>query len=201
MKVKLAQSCPTLWDPMDYIYSPWHFPGQNTGAGSLFLLQGIFSTQESNPGLQHCRQILYQLSHQGNTRILVWVAYPFLQGIFPTQELNRCLLHCRQIITWATRKLGIGIHILKVSRHTSRRQTEHVISIRTAVKKEIRDSYYQQDSGVRVAVERMVVLKYFPPKHHQTALVQQFPIFPYHLNFTIIAFFSFILFYFSSVSG
>ena len=84
---------------------------------------------------------------------------------------------------------------------TSRRQIEHVINIRTAVKKEIRDSYYRQDSGVRGAVERMVVLKYFPSKQHQTALVQQFPIFPYHLNFTIIASFSFILFYFSSVSG
>ena len=40
-------------------------PGQNTGAGSLSLLQGIFPTQGSNPGLPHCRWILYQLSHQG----------------------------------------------------------------------------------------------------------------------------------------
>ena len=41
-------------------------PGQNTGVGSLTLLQGIFPTQGSNPGLPHCRQILYQLSHQGS---------------------------------------------------------------------------------------------------------------------------------------
>ena len=40
--------------------------GQNTGVGSLSLLQEIFPTQESNWGLQHCRQILYQLSYQGN---------------------------------------------------------------------------------------------------------------------------------------
>ena len=40
-------------------------PGQNTEVGSLSLLQGIFPTQGSNPGLQHCRWILYQLSHQG----------------------------------------------------------------------------------------------------------------------------------------
>jgi len=33
--------------------------------GSLFLFQGIFPTQGSNAGLLHCRQILYQLSHQG----------------------------------------------------------------------------------------------------------------------------------------
>ena len=39
-------------------------PGQNIGVGSLSLLQGIFPTQGSNPGLPHCRQILYQLSYQ-----------------------------------------------------------------------------------------------------------------------------------------
>ena len=37
---------------------------KNTGVGSLSLLQGIFPTQESNRGLLHCRQILYQLSYQ-----------------------------------------------------------------------------------------------------------------------------------------
>ena len=41
-------------------------PGQNTGVGSHSLLQGIFLTQGSNPGLPHCRQILYQLNHKGN---------------------------------------------------------------------------------------------------------------------------------------
>ena len=45
------------------LYSPWKSPGQNTGVGSLSLLQGIFSTQGLNPGLLHCRQILYQLSY------------------------------------------------------------------------------------------------------------------------------------------
>ena len=51
-------------------YSPWNSPGQNTGVGSLCLLKGIFLTQGSNPGLLHCRQILYQLSHKGRPRIL-----------------------------------------------------------------------------------------------------------------------------------
>ena len=50
---------------------------KNTGVGSLSLLQGIFLTQESNPGLPHYRQILYQLSHKGSPRILEWAAYPF----------------------------------------------------------------------------------------------------------------------------
>ena len=46
------------------LYSPWNSPGQNTGVGSLSLLQGIFPTQGLNPGLLHCRRILYQLSHR-----------------------------------------------------------------------------------------------------------------------------------------
>ena len=62
------------------LYSPWNSPGQNTGVGSLSLLQGIFPTQGSNPGLLHCRWILYQLSHKESLRILEWVAYPFSNG-------------------------------------------------------------------------------------------------------------------------
>ena len=58
-EVKVAQSCATLCKPMDY-------PGQNTGVSSLSFLQGIFPNQGSNPGLPHCRQILYQLSHKGS---------------------------------------------------------------------------------------------------------------------------------------
>ena len=48
-----------------------------TGVGSCSLLQGICPTQGSNPGLPHCGQILYHLSHQGSPRILEWVAYSF----------------------------------------------------------------------------------------------------------------------------
>ena len=44
----------------------WNSPGKNTGEDCHFLLQGIFPTQGWNPGLLHCRQILYPLSHQGN---------------------------------------------------------------------------------------------------------------------------------------
>ena len=73
------------WKSLSYVwlfvthglYSPWNSPGQDTGVGSLSLLQGIFLTPGSNPGLPHCRQILYQLSHQGSPRILEWAAYPF----------------------------------------------------------------------------------------------------------------------------
>ena len=117
-KVKVAQSCPTLCDPMGYtvlgilqarilewVAIPYFRdlpnPGmeprslalqvdslpvepqgkpKNIGMGSLYLLQGIFPTQGLNPGPLHCRQILYQLSHQGSPRILEWVAYPFSRG-------------------------------------------------------------------------------------------------------------------------
>ena len=61
VKVKVTQSCPTLCNHKNS-------PGQNTGMGSLSLLQGIFPTQGTNLGLQHCRQILYQLSRKGSPR-------------------------------------------------------------------------------------------------------------------------------------
>ena len=66
VKVKFAQLCSTLCDPMDSTVSPCNCPGQNTGVGSLSLLQVIFLTQVSNPGLLPCRQILCQLSHKGS---------------------------------------------------------------------------------------------------------------------------------------
>ena len=71
-KMKVAQSCLSLCDPMDCTVRGIS-PGQNTGVGSLSL-QGIFPTQGSNPGLPHCRWILSQLSHKGSPRILGWVA-------------------------------------------------------------------------------------------------------------------------------
>ena len=54
----------------------------SSSSSSLSLLQGIFPTQGSNPGLPHCRQILYQLSHKGSPRILEWVTYSFSSGSF-----------------------------------------------------------------------------------------------------------------------
>ena len=65
---------------MDWLYSSWNSPGQNTGVGSHSLCQGIFPAQGPNPGLPHCTRILYQLSHKGSPRILEWVAYPFSRG-------------------------------------------------------------------------------------------------------------------------
>ena len=47
---------------------PWDFPGKNPGVGCHFLLQVIFLTQGSNPGLLHCKQTPYQLSHEGTIK-------------------------------------------------------------------------------------------------------------------------------------
>ena len=63
--MKLAQSCLILCDPMDYIVHGI-LQARIPELGSLSLLQGIFPTQGSSPGLPHCRQILYQLSHKGS---------------------------------------------------------------------------------------------------------------------------------------
>ena len=67
------------------LYRPWSSPGQNTGVGSLSLLQRIFPTQGLNPGLLHCRLILYQLSHKGSPRILKWVQFSSIQSLSNVQ--------------------------------------------------------------------------------------------------------------------
>ena len=86
-------------------YSPCNFPGQNTGVDSLCLLQGIFPTQGSNPGLPHCRQILYQLSHKGSHKILEWGAYPFSIGSsWPRNQTGVSCFAGRFFINWAMRE-------------------------------------------------------------------------------------------------
>ena len=79
MLVSESESCSVVSNSLQPhgLYIPWNSPGQNTGVGCCSLLQGIFPTQGSNPGLPHCRWIPYQLSHKGSLRILEWVGYPF----------------------------------------------------------------------------------------------------------------------------
>ena len=67
--LKLIQCArPTVCNPVDCsrLLCPWDSPDKNTGVGCHFLLQEIFPSQGSNPGLPHCRGILYHLSHQGS---------------------------------------------------------------------------------------------------------------------------------------
>ena len=77
-----SESCSVVSDSLwpHGLCSPQNPPGQNTGAGSLSLFQGIFPTEGLKQGLPHCRWILYQLSHKKSSSILEWVAYPFSSG-------------------------------------------------------------------------------------------------------------------------
>ena len=103
----VAQPCPTLCNPMDCSLpgSSVHTDsrGKNTGVCCHALLQGIFPTQGSSPGLLHYRQILYHLSHQGSPRILEWVACTFSRG--SSQPRNQTQVSCivgRFFNSWAT---------------------------------------------------------------------------------------------------
>ena len=108
MKVKVAQSCPTLCDSVDY--SPWNSPGQNTEEGSLSLLQGIFPTQGLNLGLPHCRQILYQLSHKGKpivpkklaliTTVALYSNFPYLPLLSAFNIFFLCFVYNSLIIEY-----------------------------------------------------------------------------------------------------
>ena len=102
--IVVTQSYLTLCNPMDWLYSPWNSPGPNTGVGSLSLLHGIFLTQGSNPGLPHCRRILYQLSHKGSPRILEWVAYSFSsRSSQPRNQIRLSFIASGFFTNWAVR--------------------------------------------------------------------------------------------------
>ena len=70
------------------LHSPWSSPGQIIGVGSPSLLQGIFPTRESNPGLPQYGWSFYQLSHKGSPRIPEWVAYPPSPGNLPDPRIK-----------------------------------------------------------------------------------------------------------------
>ena len=133
------------------LYSPWHSPGQNAGVHSLSLLQEIFPTQDLNPGLPHCRQILYQLSHKGGPRILQWVAYPFSSR--SSQPRNRTGVSCTEggfFTNWAIGSQALcqilvigklaGLHPLLPSAFSGRgvesspKQTETLLALKERLK-------------------------------------------------------------------
>ena len=96
------------------LYSPWNSLGQNTGVGSLSLLQGTFPTQKLNRGLLRCRRILYPLSCQGSSICLIHsihsvhmsiaVSRPSHHSLAPSVSMHlsstsvRLHLFCSQII-------------------------------------------------------------------------------------------------------
>ena len=85
-------------------------PGKNTEVGCHALLQGIFPTQGSNPGLLHFRWILYYLSHQGSPRTLEWVTCPFSRRSSRPKNLTGVSCIAGDFFTsWATREAHISI--------------------------------------------------------------------------------------------
>ena len=104
----VAHSCLSLCDPMECSLpgSSIHgdSPGKTTGVGCC-VLRTVFQTQGSNPGLPHCRQVLYHLRHQGSPRILEWVAYPFSRGSSQPRDQAQVSRIADGFFTlWATRE-------------------------------------------------------------------------------------------------
>ena len=89
---EVAQSCPTPYNPIDCSLpgSSVHgiFQARGTGVACHCLLQGIFLTQGSNPGLPHCRQTLYRLSHQAVYRHTLWLWPLMLPPVIYTCSLT-----------------------------------------------------------------------------------------------------------------
>ena len=119
--MKVTQLCLTQW-PYG-LDSPWNSLGQNPGVGSLSCLQGIFPTQWSNPGLPHCRQIPYQLSHKESPRILEWVAYPFSSGSSWSRNQTGVSCIAGGVFTnWAMRKAQRFNNCLKKKKRKKKKE-------------------------------------------------------------------------------
>ena len=97
---------------------PWDFPGNSTGVDCHFLLQGIFPTQGLNPGLPHCRQTLYHLSHQGSPKyklqskkspihfkFLLLFSHWIMSDSLQPHGLQHARLPCPSLISWSLPKL------------------------------------------------------------------------------------------------
>ena len=101
--------CLTLCNPIDYIQpsSSVHgeFSRKEYWSGLPCPPPGDLPTQGLNPGLSHCRRILYCLNHEGSPRILKWIAYPFSRGA--SRPRNRTGVSCnpgRCFTSWAPRE-------------------------------------------------------------------------------------------------
>jgi len=91
---QVCESCSVMSDSLwqHGLYGPCNFPG-------------IFPSQGLNPGLPHCRWILYQQNHKGSPRILKWVAYPFSsRSSRPRNQTSVSCIAGRFFTNWAIRE-------------------------------------------------------------------------------------------------
>ena len=97
---KRSESCSVTSDSLGHhgLYSTQNSPGQNTGVGSLSILQGIFPTQRMEPTSPTLQADSLPAESQGTPKNTGVGSLSLLQGIFLTQESNRCFLHCRWIL-------------------------------------------------------------------------------------------------------
>ena len=103
----------TSWTVPTRLLCPWDFPGNSTGVDYLFLLQGIFPTQGSNPGLPNCRQTLYHLSHQGSPYVEVLLL--LLSRFSPVQLCATPEMAAHQALCpldSPDKNTGVGCHFL-----------------------------------------------------------------------------------------
>ena len=95
---------------------PWDFLGKSTGVGCHFLLQGIFPTQGSNPGLPHCRQTLYRLCHQDGLKLNIPKIKIMASGPITSWQIDgETMETVRDFIFWGSKITAEGncIHEIK----------------------------------------------------------------------------------------
>ena len=129
---KLSESHSVLSDSLRShgLYNSWNSPGQNTGVGSLSLLQGIFPTQGLNPGLLQCRQILYQLSYQGSPQILkigIIIPWPVTKQKPKGHSEVLQVIHAksRKIVTWF--QISVTPEIPCLTPHSPASKSTHTV--------------------------------------------------------------------------
>ena len=100
---------------------PWDFPGNSTGVDCHFLLQWIFLTQGWNPGLPHCKQTLYHLSHQGSPKMTILSKAIYILSAIPVKIAMAFFRELGQITLKYAKKhkqSQIGKEILRVNNNS-----------------------------------------------------------------------------------
>ena len=88
---------------------PWDFPGKSTAVGCHFLLQGIFLTQQSNPGLLPCRQMLFHLSHR---KVLNLIPKIVLKLRLTHNKFYMASSQIKDVLLWKTTTATRGTRLL-----------------------------------------------------------------------------------------